>query len=103
MPCAKKGGIRFLLQGNGYWLLAFVMNVGGAGDVGELWVKGSSTGWVRMSRNWGVSFQAFSRLGGQALSFKIISSTTKQTIIATNVAPAGWYVGMTYEARVNFA
>ncbi|WOL00149.1 hypothetical protein Cni_G08862 [Canna indica] len=104
VACIKKGGIRFLLTGNDYWLLAFVTNVGGGGDVRSVWVKGSrSTAWIRMSRNWGASFQAFSRLGGQSLSFKITSYTTGQTIIATNVAPANWYLGMTYEANVNFA
>ncbi|CAL9102944.1 unnamed protein product [Musa hybrid cultivar] len=103
VPCVRKGGIRFLLQGNEYWLLAFVMNVGGEGDVGSMWVKGSNTDWMRMSRNWGASFQAFSRLGGQSLSFKITSYTTRKTIIATDVAPSTWYLGMTYEADVNFA
>ncbi|RRT33200.1 hypothetical protein B296_00058453 [Ensete ventricosum] len=103
VPCVRKGGIRFLLQGNEYWLLAFVTNVGGEGDVGSMWVKGSNTDWMRMSHNWGASFQAFSRLVGQSLSFKITSYTTRKTIIATDVAPSTWYLGMTYEADVNFA
>lgn len=102
VACPRRGGIRFLLQGNGYWLLAFVMNVGGAGDVGSVWVKGSRTGWIKMSHNWGASFQAFSRLGGQSLSFKVVSYSTKQTIFAYNVAPANWWTGKTYQARVNF-
>ncbi|KAG6481770.1 hypothetical protein ZIOFF_058391 [Zingiber officinale] len=102
VPCPRRGGIRFLLQGNGYWLLTFVMNVGGAGDVGSIWVKGSKTGWMKMSHNWGASYQAFSRLGGQSLSFKVVSYSTKQTIFAYNVAPANWWTGKTYQARVNF-
>ncbi|XP_062201330.1 putative expansin-A30 [Phragmites australis] len=104
VPCARRGGLRFALQGNAYWLLAYVMNVAGAGDVGEMWVKrGSSTGWIRMSHNWGAAYQAFAQLGGQALTFKLTSYTTRQTIVATNVAPTSWCLGLTYQARVNFS
>ncbi|XP_021735776.1 expansin-A7-like [Chenopodium quinoa] len=102
VPCGKKGGIRFSLQGNNYWLLTTVMNVGGAGDIAKMWVKGSRTGWISMSHNWGASHQAFGQLGGQCLSFKIQSYSTRETIIAYNVVPAYWSVGMTYQAKVNF-
>lgn len=81
----------------------YVMNVGGGGDIGAMWVKGSKTGWIRMSHNWGASYQAFATLGGQSLSFKIISYTTKETIIAWDVAPSNWNVGLTYQASINFA
>ncbi|KAL6006775.1 Expansin-A7 [Asimina triloba] len=102
VPCIKRGGIQFSFQGNGYWLLVYVMNVGGGGDIGSIWVKGGQTDWISMSQNWGASYQAFATLGGQSLSFKITSYSTKQTIIAWNVAPANWNVGLTYEASVNF-
>ncbi|KAG6596813.1 Expansin-A7, partial [Cucurbita argyrosperma subsp. sororia] len=102
VPCIKKDGIRFTLQGNGYWLLAYVMNVGGGGDVSGMWVKGSKTGWIRMSHNWGASYQAFSTLVGQSLSFIVTSYTTKETITAWNVAPSNWKFGATYKANVNF-
>jgi len=78
------------------------MNVGGAGDVSEMWVKGSQTGWMSMSRNWGASFQAFYKLGGQSLSFKLKSGSSSQTIIANNVVPSYWSTGKTYKATVNF-
>lgn len=102
VPCIRKGGIRFSFQGNGYWLLVYVMNVGGAGDISSMAVKGTKTGWINMSHNWGASYQAFSTLGGQALSFKLTSYTTKQTIIAYNVVPSNWQIGMTYQTNVNF-
>ncbi|XP_049377605.1 expansin-A18-like [Solanum stenotomum] len=102
VPCVKKGGIKFSLQGNGYWLLIYVMNVGGSGDIASMWVKGTKTSWLAMSHNWGASYQAFATLSGQTLSFKITSYTSKETIIATNVAPSSWQVGMTYQANVNF-
>lgn len=103
VPCVKKGGLRFSFQGNGYWLLVYVMNVGVGGDIGGMWVKGSKTGWISMSHNWGASYQAFASLGGQGLSFKVMSYTTKQTIVAMNVAPPKWSTGLTYQSNVNFS
>ncbi|KAK8946251.1 Expansin-A18 [Platanthera guangdongensis] len=103
VACAKNGGLRFSFQGNGYWLLVYVMNVGGAGDVSGMSVKGSRTGWIAMSHNWGASYQAFETLEGQALSFKVTSYTTKETVVAWNVAPPNWNVGLTYQASVNFS
>ncbi|XP_050229604.1 expansin-A18-like [Mercurialis annua] len=102
VSCGKSDGVRFSFQGNGYWLLVYVMNVGGGGDIASMSVKGSKTGWLSMSHNWGASYQAFATLGGQSLSFKLTSYTSKETIIATDVAPADWKVGMTYKANVNF-
>ncbi|KAB1217150.1 Expansin-A7 [Morella rubra] len=102
VACIRKGGLRFYFQGNGYWLLVYVMNVGGGGDISGMWVKGSGTGWILMSHNWGASYQAFATLGGQALSFRITSYTTRQTITAWNVAPSNWNVGWTYGTNVNF-
>ncbi|KAG9135974.1 hypothetical protein Leryth_023740 [Lithospermum erythrorhizon] len=57
VPCFRKGGLRFQFQGNGYWLLVYVMNVGGGGDIATMWVKGTKTGWINMSHNWGASYQ----------------------------------------------
>ncbi|XP_057511741.1 expansin-A18-like [Actinidia eriantha] len=102
VPCVRQGGLQFAFQVNGYWLLVYVVNVGGGGDVSGMWVKGTETGWISMSHNWGASYQAFATLSGQALSFKVTSYTTKQTLIAYNVAPSNWNVGMTYKANVNF-
>ncbi|KAJ7944842.1 Expansin [Quillaja saponaria] len=102
VPCIRPEGLRFSFQGNGYWLLVYVMNVAGGGDIAGMWVKGSRTGWISMSHNWGASYQAFATLGGQPLSFKVTSYTTKETIIAWDVAPSDWRVGLNYQANVNF-
>nr|XP_010934985.3 LOW QUALITY PROTEIN: expansin-A7-like [Elaeis guineensis] len=101
VPCIRDGGIRFQFQGNGYWLLVYVTNVGGGGDIASMWVKGCQTDWIGMSHNWGAAYQTFTSLGGQSLSFKITSCSTQEIIIAWNVAPSNWYMGMTYEANVN--
>ncbi|PHT96123.1 Expansin-A4 [Capsicum annuum] len=90
VPCVKKGGVKLSFQGNGYWLLVYVMNVGGSGDIASVFVKGTKTNWLPMSHNWGASYQAFATLSGQALSFKITSYTSHETIIANNVAPSNW-------------
>ncbi|KAI3869821.1 hypothetical protein MKW98_031002 [Papaver atlanticum] len=103
VPCKREGGLRFSFQGNGYWLLVYVMNVGGSGDIASMSVKGSqSNEWISMSHNWGASYQAFSTLKGQSLSFMITSYTTKQTVIANDVAPSTWTTGVTYQCNKNF-
>lgn len=79
------------------------MNVGGAGDIKNMAVKGSRTNWINMSHNWGASYQAFSSLYGQALSFRLTSYTTRQTIYAWNAAPASWSAGKTYNSYANFS
>ncbi|KAL2901161.1 Expansin-A18 [Bienertia sinuspersici] len=102
VACERKGGIRFKFEGNPYWLLVYVMNVGGSGDVSQMWVKGSTENeWISMSRNWGASFQVFSKLGGQSLTFKI-KNGDGQTIVAHNVAPSYWSTGQTYQAKTTF-
>ncbi|XP_021765460.1 expansin-A7-like [Chenopodium quinoa] len=102
VPCVRQGGIRYQFQGNPYWLLVYVMNVGGSGDVEKMWVKGSkSTDWICMTRNWGASFQVFSELGGQSLSFKV-KNGAGHTLVDYDVAPAYWSTSQTYEGKINF-
>ncbi|KAL8138768.1 hypothetical protein V2J09_004769 [Rumex salicifolius] len=102
VPCQRKGGIRFRFQGNPHWLLVYITNVGGGGDVSNMWVKGSKTGWMKMTRNWGAAFQVFSQLGGQPLSFKLQSGSTYQTITASYVTSSYWSIGQTYQGTANF-
>ncbi|KAF3320177.1 Expansin-A7 [Carex littledalei] len=78
------------------------LNVAGAGDIGAMSVKGSKTCWIQMSQNWGVMWQAFSNLGGQALSFQIQAGSSSDTIICNNVADAYWGVSYTYQSYNNF-
>ncbi|XP_050150521.1 expansin-A7-like [Malus sylvestris] len=102
VPCMRSGGLRFSFQGNGYWLLVYVMNAAGGGDIASMWVKGTRSGWIKMSHNWGASYQAFATLKGQALSFRLTSYTSKETIFAWNVATSNWNVGLTYKSNSNF-
>lgn len=100
--CPKKhGGVKFRLTGNPYFLMVTVFNVGRAGVVVKVKVKGSRTGWIAMGRNWGHVWDTGTVLTGQSLSFKVTISDGKWLEFDT-VAPTSWQFNQTYDGKINF-
>jgi hypothetical protein len=98
VPCVKTGGMRFQINGNPWFLLVLVTNVGGAGDVQQLYIKGDNTGWYPMIRNWGQMWQLTgnSNMPGQALSFRAVLSDGT-SVQSMDVAPANWRFQQLFE------
>ncbi|MCO5561939.1 hypothetical protein L7F22_015565 [Adiantum nelumboides] len=101
VPCEKKGGVRFTINGNPNFNLVLLTNVGGSGDVVEVWVKGGRTGWLPMKRNWGQNWQCNEKLVGQELAFRV-TTDDGQTITSYGVAPSDWRFGQTFEGNTQF-
>ncbi|KAK2456814.1 putative expansin-A17 [Trifolium repens] len=100
--CKKSGGIRFTINGRDYFELVLISNVGGAGDISKVWIKGSKMNkWESMSRNWGVNWQSLTYLNGQSLSFRVQLSNGK-TRTAINVVPSSWRFGQSFTSKVQF-
>ncbi|CAN6476473.1 unnamed protein product [Victoria cruziana] len=96
VSCERKGGIRFTLSGSSCYHQVLITNVGLDGEVFEVKVKGSKTGWIQMGRNWGQNWQCNANLIGQPLSFEITSGSGRR-VTSYNAAPADWRFGQTFE------
>ncbi|XP_051149913.1 expansin-A11-like [Andrographis paniculata] len=101
VPCKKNGGVRFSMNGRDYFELVLISNVGNAGSIQSVRIKGSKTGWLPMSRNWGANWQSNSYLNGQPLSF-MVTTTDGVTKTFLNVVPSNWAFGQTFSSPIQF-
>ncbi|KAL6645201.1 hypothetical protein ACP70R_016809 [Stipagrostis hirtigluma subsp. patula] len=101
IKCWRNGGVRFTINGFNYFELVLVTNVAGSGSIASMAVKGTNTGWLQMTRNWGANWQCLAALAGQGLSFAL-TSTGGQYILFQDVVPAWWQFGQTFSTYQNF-
>ncbi|KAK3153801.1 hypothetical protein QOZ80_2BG0181330 [Eleusine coracana subsp. coracana] len=101
VTCSRSGGVRFVINGCNYFELVNIQNLAGSGSVGAAWIKGTNTGWMQMSRNWGANWQSNAALVGQGLSFAI-TTTGGQYIQFLDVAPAWWQFGQAFTTNQIF-
>lgn len=90
--------MRFAVAGRSFFLTVLISNVGGAGDVRSVKIKGTESGWLSMGRNWGQIWHINSDFRGQPLSFELTSSDGK-TLTNYNVVPKEWDFGKTYTGK----
>jgi hypothetical protein len=98
VACVRQGGLRFTINGNPWFLLVLITNVGGAGDVQHVSVMSSELDWwMPMRQNWGQNWQFEGPiLYGQSLSF-MTTTSDGQTVVSHNVADPYWEFGQTFE------
>jgi len=90
------------MKGRDYFEQVLISNVGGAGEISLVWIKGSKmSNWESMSRNSGANWQSLSYLNGQSLSFRLQRSDGK-TLTAYDVAPANWRFGQSFISKIQF-
>ncbi|KAG0554482.1 hypothetical protein M758_12G098900 [Ceratodon purpureus] len=94
--CAKRGGVRFTIGGNPWFMMILIHNVGGAGDIRAVQIKGPRTGWVPMYRNWGALWTCRTKISG-ALTFRITTSDGRTLV--TGGPGNSWRFGQTWEGR----
>lgn len=98
VPCTREGGMQFTINGNSRYNLVLLTNVGGTGEVKSLLVKGSKTGWIPLTRNWGSNWQTPQDMRGQSLSFQVLLEDGS-SLTSYDVAPASWQLGQTFKGK----
>ncbi|KAK3445756.1 hypothetical protein EUGRSUZ_A00988 [Eucalyptus grandis] len=100
--CRRDGGIRLTFNSRDHFELFLISNVGGAGEISNVSIKGSKMNeWETISRNWEANWQSLSYLNGQSLSFRLEASNGR-TITALNVAPSDWKFGQSFSSSTQF-
>lgn len=96
VSCNRVGGIRFTITGNPSHNIVSVSNVGGAGDVIEMHVKGHhKLPWTPMTRSWGQKWITPCMLVGESLTFRVRASDGRFST-SWHVVPRTWKFGQTF-------
>jgi hypothetical protein len=98
VKCLREDGVRFSVSGKGSFFTVLISNVGGAGDIRSVKIKGTESGWLSMGRNWGQIWHINLDLKGQPVSFELTSSDGT-TMTNFNVVPKDWEFGKTYTGK----
>ncbi|EFJ29025.1 hypothetical protein SELMODRAFT_410512 [Selaginella moellendorffii] len=102
VECKRQGGIRFTMRGNKWFILVMISNVGGAGDVRSVVVKGSRSPWTPATRAWGQNWHISNRsMLEQGLSF-VVSTSDGESRIALDAVPQNWKFGQTFTTAAQF-
>jgi len=77
-----------------------VWNVGGAGDITQVQVKGDQKvkNWTNLKRNWGQKWESDAMLVGETLSFRVRASDGRYTT-SLGIAPKNWKFGQTFVGK----
>ncbi|KAJ9181509.1 hypothetical protein P3X46_009633 [Hevea brasiliensis] len=99
VPCQKKGGIKFTIMGNPWFNQVIVWNVGGAGDVVSVQVKGNDKlKWTQLERDWGSTWKTSAHMVGESLTFRVRASDSRYST-SWHIAPKNWQFGQTFEGK----
>ncbi|KAI8026342.1 Expansin-B18 [Camellia lanceoleosa] len=104
VPCHYTGfnlAFRINSGSNPYYFATAMEYENGAGDISRVEIQnGASGSWLPMQQSFGAVWKINAAMPGP-LSFRITSSF-RQTLVATNVIPVGWQPNQMYYSHVNF-
>ncbi|KAH0853534.1 LOW QUALITY PROTEIN: hypothetical protein HID58_093093, partial [Brassica napus] len=97
VKCQKRGGVRFEVKGNPNFIMVLVYNVGGAGDVNSLAIKG-----IRVTGS--LCRGTGGRIGTLVRTKTLVYSEDSdgRSLTFYDVASESWGFGQTFEAKSNF-
>ncbi|GMP42819.1 hypothetical protein CsSME_00012426 [Camellia sinensis var. sinensis] len=104
VPCHYTGfnlAFRIDSGSNPFYFATAIEYENGAGDMSGVEIQNGASGrWLPMQQSFGAVWKINAAMPGP-LSFRITSSS-RQTVVATNVIPVGWKPNQMYYSHVNF-